>query len=217
MGTATNLVLMATDPVSGKFCLGSRNPAAVLGGAHLFDLVASGRLGLVGEGGRARVITLDDTAAPDPEIEFAFGQVRGIKRHRSSDAVHALGHRALVNAYARLLTDTRVRRLDSRVLGVRVRRHQVLDVAGRESLRQAVRSALLHGSAVDPVTGPLVGVLSASDQLKLVVDRAELARAKAAAAGITTDDRASAAVRRASRATRPVTPFTTGTVIASSD
>ena len=75
-------------------------------------------------------------------------------------------------------------------------RHDVLDRARRSDYRR-VRGALLHRQDPDHETGPLIGLLSAGNLAKLVVDRPDRRRAKKRAAEIAKGDWAREAVRAA--------------------
>ena len=72
-------------------------------------------------------------------------------------------------------------------------------MARRDALVGGLRQVLLHGQPADSRTGPLVGLLLASDQLGLVVEKRERKAAKARAAVVAEGDWASEGVRRAIR------------------
>ena len=198
MSTAGDLVLLGTDPASGKPRLGLTETDAVLGGAILYDLVTLGRLGLEGEGRKARVTVVDHTPVDDPALEAAFTRVRDRKPAKAEYVVTRLGKHAQKNLYRDLEDSGAVRRRDAKLLGlVPLTRHDVLDVARRDQLLQRVRGALLNGQDPDEETGPLISLLWAGNNVSLVVDRPDRRRAKKRAAVIADGDWASAGVRTA--------------------
>ncbi|RLV54863.1 GPP34 family phosphoprotein [Aeromicrobium phragmitis] len=202
MGTATDLVLIATHPGTHKLLLSTVNNDAILGGAHLLDLVKAGRIGVEGNAKKAKVFVVDGSPVADPEIDAALARIRDGKKRRASDAVGRMGKNGVKNAYRRLCENGQLRPRNETFLGFPLRRHDVIDLAGREGLRNRVRACLLQGQPADGRTGPLIGLLHASDQLKLVVDKHERKQAKAAAAHISEGDWASAGVKDAIAATQ---------------
>src|SRR3954447_1687294 len=91
MSTAEDLLLIATDPLTGKPQLDSMKADPVLGGAHLLDLVAAGRLALEGQGRKARVVVSDHSLLADPVLEQAFARVRNRGRQTPQGTVTKLG------------------------------------------------------------------------------------------------------------------------------
>ncbi|MFD1859390.1 GPP34 family phosphoprotein [Aeromicrobium camelliae] len=198
MGIATDLILIATDPNSHKLQINSASNDAILGGAHLLDLVKEGRVGVEAHGKKkVKVFVVDGAPVPDPEIDAALDRIRDGKKRRAADAVTRMGKNGIKNAYRRLCENGQMRALDEKFLGFALQRHEVVDMAGREELRARVRASLLQGQPADERTGPLIGLLHASDQLKLVVDKHERKQAKAAAEKISEGDWASAGVKDA--------------------
>ncbi|OUZ09122.1 hypothetical protein BHE97_11510 [Aeromicrobium sp. PE09-221] len=202
MSIATDLVLMATDPITHKLTLSSVNNDAIIGGAHLLDLVAARRVAVEGTAKKVRVRVIDGSPYPDPEVDEALSRLRDGKTRKASDAVTRLGKNGVQNAYRRLVGTGQVRDRQESVLGFGLRRHEVLDIARRDDLIARVRDALLQGLPVDATSGPLIGLLQASDQLKLVTSRDERKTAKTAAAAISAEDWASAGVKDAIAATQ---------------
>jgi len=198
MSTAADLLLLATDPESGRPGIGMTERDAVLGGAILYDLVTLGRLRLEGEGRKARVTVADPSPVPDPALEAAFARVRDRRPARAQSIVTRLGKNAQQHLYQELAEHEAVRPRDAKLLGViPLTRHDVLDQARRSELLGRVRGALLHGQDPDDETGPLIGLLSAGDLVKLVIDRPDRRRAKKRAAEIAKGDWASEGVRAA--------------------
>lgn len=203
MSIATNLLLVATDPDTHRCRLSSANNAAIIGGAHLLDLVAAGRVGTEGQGKKVKVFVTDPSPFPEPEVDAALDRLRNDRKpRRASDAVGRLGKNGIANGYRRLVETGRLRDRNQTFLGFKLRRYDIVDGAGQQDLIRRVRDTLLHGFQVDETTGPLIGLLEASNQLKLVVYRSERGKAKVAAKKISAGDWASAGVRDAIAATQ---------------
>lgn len=197
MSIATDLVLVATDPTTHKLTLSSVDNDAIIGGAHLLELVAARRLAVEGTAKKVRVRVLDGSPYPEPEVEDALARMRDGKTRKASDAVSRLGKNGVQNAYRRLVGAGQVRDRQESILGFKLRRYDVVDIARREDLIARVRGTLLQGLPVDATSGPLIGLLQASDQLKLVTSREERKPAKAAAEAVSAGDWASAGVKDA--------------------
>jgi hypothetical protein len=201
MTTAEDLLLIVTDPESGKPRLDSMKADPVLGGAHLLDLVAAGHLGLEGQGRKGRVVVVNPAPAPDPMLEQAFARVRNRGRQTPQNTVTRLGKQGRKHVYASLVAKGRMRVRPAKVLGIfPANRHEVVDTARRHDLVNRVRESLLHDQPADAETGPLIGLLFAADLTKLLVDKPERRRAKARAKVIAEGDWASEGVRKAIQA-----------------
>ncbi len=198
MSTLTDLVLLTTDPGSGKARKGSAAPDAVVGGALLLDLVAAGAVRLEGEGRKARVVVANPAPVSDPLLEQGLARLRGRKPAKAQSVVTRLARKARQAAYDALTAAGRVRPHEEHVMGVfPVTRHDVLDGAGREALVAQLRDVLLADQPADERTGPLVGLLAAGDLLGVVVDRPDRNRAKERAKQVSGGDWAAKGVRDA--------------------
>lgn len=204
MGIAQDLVLVSTDPSSGKIRLSAMSGDTMIGGAFLLDLVAQGRLVLDGAGKKARVVVADRTPVDDPVLQAAFVRVQGKDRQKPQAIVGTLGKKGRKRVVEQLSAAGRLRSRGQKVLGIRVERVDVVDTAARESLLHGVRSVLLTGHPADGRTGPLIGLLLAGEQLGLVLDRSEVKRAKPRAKEVAEADWASEGVRQAIAATNAV-------------
>lgn len=196
MSIAGDLTLLATDPVTGTFRLASSNPTAVFAGAHLIDLVQLGRVDTIGERRRAKVQVLDRTPTGRPDVDHALSRLKD-RPVSISSAISRMGHQGRQRAYAALEQEHRVRSRTERVLLFEVTRHDVVDTERRDRLVRDVRAVLVEGAEPDATTGPLVSLLAAVSQLRLVVERSEHRAAKARAKQVSAEDWASEAVRRA--------------------
>ena len=201
MSTAENLLLIVTDPLTGKPQIDSMKADPVLGGAHLLDLVAAGYLALDGVSRKARVVVVSHAPVGDPVLEQAFARVRNRGRQTPQNTVTRLGKQARKKVYASLVAKGRMRVRPAKVLGIfPVSRHEVVDTARRHDLVNRVRACLLHDQPADAETGPLIGLLAAADLTKLLVDKPDRKRAKARAKVIAEGDWASEGVRKAIQA-----------------
>lgn len=215
MSTAEDFLLIATDPVSGKPLIGSPQADPVFGGAHLLDLVTAGRVTLQGEGRKARVVIADRTPVSDALTEQAFARIRNRGLQKPQSAVTKLGKNGRKLVYASLETKGAVRPLHAKALGLfPLTRHEVVDSARRDDLLGRIRSALLLDQPTDAETGPLVGLLSAADLVKIVVDKPDRKVAKARAKVLAEGDWASEGVRKAIQAAQAA--ITAGVVAATS-
>lgn len=194
---ARDLLLVALDPESGKVRLPSMAAEPALGGAALIDLVLLGRLELVGTGRKARVAVADRTPVDDPDLQAAFERVWQKGDQAPKAIVTRLGKKQRKAVLASLEAGGLVRDEQRRVLGIRLERYELVDVARRDQLVGAMRQVLLHDQPADQVTGPLVGLLLAADQLGLVVEKRERKAAKARAKVVADGDWASEGVRKA--------------------
>ena len=201
MTTAEDLLLIVTDPLSGKPQLDSMKADPVIGGAHLLDLVAAGHLALDGEGRKARVVVISHAPVGDPVLEQAFARVRNRGRQTPQNTVTKLGKQGRKHAYAALVDKGQMRAKPAKAVGIfPVSRHDVVDNARRHDLINRVRASLLHDQPADRETGPLIGLLSAADLTKLLVDKPDRKRAKARAKVVAEGDWASEGVRKAIQA-----------------
>lgn len=180
MTVARDLLLVALDPESGKVRLPSMAAEPALGGAALIDLVLLGRLELVGTGRKARVAVADRTPVDDPDLQAAFERVWQKGHQAPKSIVTRLGKKQRKAVLASLEADGLVRDEQRRVLGIRLERYELVDVARRDQLVGAMRQVLL-----------------AADQLGLVVEKREKKGAKARAKVVADGDWASEGVRKA--------------------
>jgi hypothetical protein len=217
MTVARDLLLVALDPESGRVRLPSMASDATLGGAALIDLVLLGRLELVGTGRKARVAVADRTPVDDPDLQAAFERVWHKGHQVPKSIVTRLGKKQRKAVLASLEADGLVRDEQRRVLGFALERYELVDVARRDQLVGALRQVLLHDQPADQVTGPLVGLLLAADQLDLAVEKRERKAAKARAKVVAEGDWASEGVRKAIQdAQAAMTAAMTATIAASS-
>lgn len=201
MSTAEDLLLIATDPQTGKPQLDSMKADPVIGGAHLLDLVAAERLALEGQGRKARVVVKDQAPVADPVLEEAFARVRSRGRQTPQSSVTRLGKQGRKKVYGALVLKGLMRTRSEKALGLfPLTRHDVVDGARRDDLVNRIRASLLHDQPADAETGPLIGLLSAADLTKLFVDKPDRKRAKARAKVIAEGDWASEGVRKAIQA-----------------
>ena len=198
MTVAEDFVLLLTEPMSGKFRLSSMINDASLGGATLIDLIKAGRIELQGTKRKARVTLVDRNPTGNTVIDGAITALQAKGPLRAQTAVRVLGKKTREPLYEALAARGLVRREPHRLLGLFGNdRWPVIDSTRREDLIRRIQASLLHDQPADAETGPLIGLLAASDRLRIVVDRPEHKRVKARAKVIAEDDWASEEVRKA--------------------
>lgn len=189
MSTAEDFLLISTDPISGKSLLDSTKADPVMGGAFLLDLVSSGRLTLDGEGRKARVAIRDRSPADDPVVEQAFARIRNRGLQKPQNVVTKLGKHGRTLTYESLVTKGDMAPRPAKALGIfPLTRHDVVNTARRDDLRGRIHSALIHDQPADAEIGPLIGLLSAADLVKIVVDKPDRKVAKARAKELANGD-----------------------------
>lgn len=192
MTVAKDLLLVATDPRTGRVRLATTATEPALGGAALIDLVLLGRLRLVGAGRKSRVEVVDRTPVADPPLQAAFARVWQQGRLTPKSTISRLGRRQRKVLLADLETAGALRR-QRRLL---LERYDVGDPVHRDDLVARLRAVLLQQQPADETTGPLVGLLLAIGHLGIVVDRRDVKAAKARAKVVAEGDWASDGVRQ---------------------
>jgi hypothetical protein len=201
MTTAEDFLLVMTDPASGKAPISSMAADAVFGGAFLFDLVTGGRLVLDGEGRKARVVVALDSPPDEPLLAGAFERLRTRRPMSPRNAVTRLGKKGRVRTYEALVARGAVRLREEKTMGLfPVTRYEIVDTARRDDLVTRIRASLLHDQPADTETGPVIGLLSAADLTKTLVDKRDRQRAKERATIVAEGDWASEGVRQAIQA-----------------
>lgn len=205
MTVAEDFLLLATDPREGTCLLGGTVIGPALGGANLIDLILAEKIELSGAKRKARVTLVNQDPTGNPVIDRSIRTLQSKGPLRAQDAVKALGKNAKDAVYDELLAQGEVRRVRKKVMGLfPTDRHPVVDTVLRDSLRQQIQSSLMFELDASKRTGPLIGLLAASDKLRLVVDRPEVKKAKARAKVIAEGDWASEEVRKAIQAANTV-------------
>lgn len=203
---AEDLLLLATDDTSGKVGASAGNLDPALGGAMLVDLLLAGRIGLGGEGRKARVVVRDSAPVSDPVLQAAFDRICAKAPVRPQAAVVSLSRKLRRDLYASLASRGVVRRERGTVLGIFSRTTwPAEDVRIEQQTRREIADALLHGQQPSDRTGAIIALLLAAEMLKTVVDRpdrkAATKRAKAIAEGSWAGDAVHKVVQAAQAAT----------------
>lgn len=201
MTVAEDLLLLTTEPTTGKYLLSSMISDITLGGANLIDLIEADRVELTGEKSKARVVLTDNTPIGNPLLDRSIMMLQSKGPMRPQTAVRQLGKKSREPLYEALAARGFVQRKSDKVLGLfPVTRWPVIDTVRRDNLVQLIASSLLHGMDATGETGPLIGLLAASNKLQIVVAKPELKAAKARAKVIAEGDWASEAVQKAIQA-----------------
>lgn len=203
---AEDLLLLATDDLSGKLLRPNLNVDAALGGALLVELVLAERVHLDGSGWRARAAISDTRPLGDPTLDAALARLAQKSPLRPASAVNRLAKGARGSLYAGLQKRGMVTATDHRVLGVfRATRWPATDPQYEEHLRGVLREILLDVRRPTPAEAALVSILAGADMLKVIVPAAEVKAAKARAKVLSQGEWASEAVRASIAATQAAT------------
>lgn len=182
MTTAEDFLLLVTEPATGSCRLSSMVSDIALGGANLVDLIEADRVEFTGEKSKAKVVLTDKTPTGNPVLDHAILTLQSMGPMKPRTAVRQLGKKSKEPLYEALAARGVVHPKIDKVLGLfPVTRWPVVDTVRRDSLVQLIQSSLLHGMDATGETGRLIGLLAASDTLRVVVDRPELKAAKARA------------------------------------
>lgn len=205
MTVATDLVLITTDPDTGRSMLGSSETDPVLGGALLVDLVLAERAEVEGAPRKARVRLIGSRPLDSLPHDRALARLRPGREPKASALVPKLGKGARTLLLDQLVAEEALAPRRARVLGVfPAVRYDVVDALRRERLLASLHAVLVGQAPPDDVTGPLVGLLEAGGVVKRLVAaperRVAVRRAKEIAKGDWAGSAAKAAVVAASSA-----------------
>lgn len=218
MSIAGDLVLITTDPGSGRSLLGGTETDPVLGGALLVDLALAERCEVAGTPKRARVRVVTTTPLGSLPHDRALARLRPGRDAKAASVVPRLGKGARQLLLDQLVEEEALVPRRQKVLGILpTTRYAVLDTGRRDAVLAPVLAVLLGQAEADDGTGPLVGLLSSGGAVpKLVTGpgrRAAVRRAKDVARGEWAGAAANAAVAAANAA---VTAAVTAAVVAAS-
>ena len=182
MTIAEGFLLLVTDPASGTCKLSSMTTDATLGSANLVDLIRADRVELKGEKMKAKVVLIDKTPLGNPVLDRAILTLQSKGPLRPQAAVKQLGKKSKEPLYQALEARGTVQRRTETKLGMfTITRWPVVDSVRRDYLVRLIQASLLHGMNATDETCALIGLLAASDKLRVVVDKPELKAAKARA------------------------------------
>jgi hypothetical protein len=100
--------------------------------------------------------------------------------------------------YEALVAGGTLRRRPAKALGIfPLTRHDIVDTTRRDDLTTRIHASLVHDQPADAETGPLIGLLSAANLTKIVVDRSDRRTARARAKALSRGDWISETVRKA--------------------
>lgn len=220
MSLAGDLVLVTTDPDSGRSLIGSTESDPVLGGAVLVDLVLAERCAVEGPPKRARLRVVSTVPVGTVAHDRALALVKPDRDHKVASLVPRLGKGARQPLLDQLVAEEALAPRQEKVLRFfTATRYDVVDTVRRDQVLAPVRAVLLGDAEPDDATGPLVGLLSAGGVVSRLVDRSErrdaVARAKEVARGDWAGAATSAAVAAASSAVTAA--VTAAVVVAAAD
>lgn len=216
MSTATSLLLIAATPAQRWLSFLPVSSSIIFGGAHLVDLAIAGRVQLQGPPKREKVVVIDPRLISEPDVESGFAQIRNTKPASAQATLGKLGEGSEKNVAATLAQRGQVRLYDRRLLGFPSQKVELVDTAGRAQLVEGIRLVLLHNGPVNQALAPIIGMLDASSQLGLVLNRQERKHAKAVVKRINEGNWATEGVREAVAATHAATMTAVGMAMAAS-
>ncbi len=194
---AEDVLLLATDDVTGKITVSSMQLDPALAGAVLMELVVAGRVTLEGEGRHAKVVVTDETPLDDPVLDVAVQSLIEKTPLKPGNAINLLvkGLRERLNA--RLEERGLLRRESAKVLGLfPTTRWPAQDSGYEAEVRGQVVGVLRDGQEPDARAALIISVLTGADLLSTVVDRGNLKAAKAIGKEISAGNWASDGVRK---------------------
>lgn len=198
MTLASDLVLITTDPATGRSLLGSNETDPVLGGVLLVDLVLAERVEVEGPPKRARVRLVSTRPLDSPPHDTALGRLEPGRHPKASTLVPKVGRGARALLLEQLVAQEALAPRRERVLGVfPTTRYDVVDTARRERLAAALDAVLSGRVPPDDVTGPLIGLLQAGGVVKRLVPPTERRAAVRKAKDIARGDWAGSAAKAA--------------------
>lgn len=115
---AEDLLLLATDDVSGKLLRSSSYVDVALGGALLVELVLADRVHLDGAGWRARAVVIDNRPLADPTLNAALARLAEKPPARPTAVVNRLAKGARKALYAGMGARGIVTAVEHQVLGI---------------------------------------------------------------------------------------------------
>jgi hypothetical protein len=177
---AEDLLLLATDDVTGKSTVSSVQLEPALAGAVLMELVVAGRVTIEGEGRHAMVVITDRTPLGDPVLDAALQSLIDKAPLKPGTAIHRLAKGLRDRLNSQLEEHGLLRRESGKVLGVfPTTRWPAQDSGYEAEVRSHVVGVLRDGLEPDARAALIITVLTAADLLTTVVDKGDLKAAKA--------------------------------------
>ena len=214
---AEDLLLLATDDVSGKLLRSSSYVDVALGGALLVELVLADRVRLDGSGWRARAAVIDNRPLADPTLNAALARLVEKPPARPTAVVNRLAKGARKALYAGMAARGIVTAVEHQVLGIFPSvRWPATNPRYEDQLRSVLRDILLGVREPTPAEGALVSILAGANMLKVIVPADQFKAAKARAKVLSQGNWASEAVRQSIAATQAATTAALTATIAAS-
>lgn len=215
---AADLLALLLDPDSGKPRTDATRLDLALAGALLLELSVDERIGVTGDGRRARLVVVDGRPTQDELLDDAV-RVVGERNRRPDHVVPRLGKGLRGPLLSRLESEGRVRRERRRVLGLfPADRWYPIQNAHDRDLARRLHDVLVVGTTPDTRTTALIALLASIDAAWRVVgatDRRTRRDVQRRAKELTEGNWAAAAVRRAVQAVQAaVAASTTAAVTA---
>lgn len=168
---AEDLLLLLTDPESGRLLVPAQHADIALGGALLVELSVAGRV-VVDD--RKRLQVAGHGAVTDPVLADALRTVAGKAGRKPKTVMSPLSKGIRATTYRRLAAAGVLREQRTRVLGLFPQtRWPAADAHPRAVLLDALVQVLVTGTTPTATTGALVGLLVAMRATHQVVDPRE--------------------------------------------
>ncbi len=202
---AEDLLLLLTDDDTGKLATSGTQVDVALGGALLIELTLAERVEITGpedRGRQGRLVVKDPSPTGDSMLDEALATVARKEGRKPQNVVSALGKRARIRLYERLVERGLLGADERRILGIfPSRRWLSRDAGHKTAVRAGLAAALRQGTTTDARTGALVSLLLALKAVHKAVDLASIGltkrEANANAKRIAEGDWAATAVRQA--------------------
>jgi hypothetical protein len=176
---AEDLLLLVTDDATGKSTVATTHLGPALAGAVLMELVVAGRVGLHGEGRKAKVVLIDNTPLADPTLDPALQILLEKGPIGPVTAIGKVAKGLRERLYTGLQDRGILRHERGKVLGIfPTTRWPAEDSRHETALRSTITDVLVHGHEPSARIAAIIAVLTAADMLKTVVDKADLTVAK---------------------------------------
>ncbi len=176
---AEDILLLATDDITGKITVSSMQLDPALAGAVLIELVVAGRVGLEGQGRSSKVVVTPGDSLDHPLLDTALRRLAEKSPLTPVKAISRLTKDLRDSLNTSLEQGGLLRRESGKVLGLFTTTRWPAEETGYEdAIRKYLAAALLGTQEPDARAAAIISVLTAADLLRTVVEKADLKVAK---------------------------------------
>lgn len=171
-GLAEELLLLALDDEKGKVSMNASTTLdTALAGAHLIELVETGRLNMQDE---KHVEVLDESPTGDGALDVSLVTVAEARSRKVSSLIPKMTKGLRNRLLAQLVGQGALREEKSKVLGLFTRTsYPEQDGAAEAAVRRRLRAAILEDAPGDGRIAALAAIIEAADLEWLILDRQE--------------------------------------------